>query len=208
MALFLGWSAALRARRRRCVVALALVVLGAGVGGCNADPPDPGPTWSASVSADGTASGSPTAAPGPVVPVLPAAAREASEAGARAFVGYYWELVNYAQATGDVRRLQRTSAATCDVCMGLVRDIREHYRAGGAIIGGENTVRITEVAELKADSVAALGFRLELEVTHDDQTILDGGGSTSSPSAGVNHFTAYALWVNEERWRLDALDLR
>ncbi|WP_372492275.1 DUF6318 family protein, partial [Pimelobacter simplex] len=46
-----------------------------------------------------------------MVPVLPGAAKEASEEGARAFVGYYWELVNYAQATGDVRRLRRGAGA-------------------------------------------------------------------------------------------------
>ncbi|WP_215817025.1 DUF6318 family protein [Pimelobacter sp. 30-1] len=206
MALISGWSAAVRAKRRRFVVALALVVLGAGVGGCNADPPDPGPTRSESASADGTASGSPTAAPGPAVPVLPEAAREASEAGARAFVEYYWELVNYAQATGDVKALRQLSASTCDVCLAFVKEIRSLYSQGGRILGGINTSRITEVVDLDLKS-GDYGLRIEQDVSYNAQTIIDSTGKRDVRGEGTDRFTAYLLWT-EQRWRLDVMELR
>ncbi|WP_377322216.1 DUF6318 family protein [Pimelobacter simplex] len=203
------WVGRARARWRACVVALAVVLAGGGFSGCDGGSASPSPpVRSPEVSVSGSPTGAGEPSPALMVPVLPGAAKEASEDGARAFVGYYWELVNYAQATGDVRRLRRVSAPTCEVCSGFVRDIRDHYRAGGRIVGGGNSVAITESAELSTAAGEAYGFRIELDLTHDEQSIIDGDGATSNPPSGVDQFTAYVLWVDGNHWRLDALDLK
>lgn len=141
-----------------------------------------------------------------MVPVLPGAAKEASEDGARAFVGYYWELVNYAQATGDVRRLRRVSGPTCDVCSGFVVEIRNLYARGGHIVGGANRSTVTKVVDLHLDS-GNYGLRIEQEVSHEAQSIFDGAGVQDQRAAGVDRFTAFVLWIGEH-WRLDVMELQ
>ncbi|WP_418058624.1 DUF6318 family protein [Pimelobacter simplex] len=196
----------MRAKRRRCVVALALVVLG--VGGCNADPPDPGPTWSMSGSAEVTASSSPTVTPGPEVPVLPAAAREASEAGARAFVEYYWELVNYAQATGDVRALRAVSGPSCEGCQAGIAAVRRHYRAGGRVVGGAAIPQDQRLTELSTKESSIYAFRVQVTTAHEAQEIIAPDGSRQSRSAGTDTWHLYVLWVNDREWRLDVMESR
>jgi len=81
---------------RRFVVGAALVLL---VAGCGGDPKaDPSPSTSPAPSISST--------PTPSPPTLPDAAKANTKAGAIAFVKYYVELVNHAQATGDVGKLQ------------------------------------------------------------------------------------------------------
>jgi len=112
-----------------CVLLTALA-------GCGGDPPTPPPFTPA------TSSTSPTSTPsGPVEPVLPEAAKEPTEAGAKAFAEFYWEdVVSYAQATGDTRLLRRLSAATCYPCDGGADAIEDIYGRGGVIGGGQYTL--------------------------------------------------------------------
>lgn len=188
----------------RAAVAAAVLLLVAGCSDGDPSPRDPSSTWSPT----GTMETPTSAAPDPVEPELPAEAKEASEAGARAFIGYYWELINYAQVTGDVKALKAVSARTCDVCTGLASDLRDLYRSGGHLEGGANTVSIAEAATLTTKDKAAYGFRLELDIAHEPQSIVQGDGNREERAAGVNRFTAYLLWVNNSAWRTDALDLR
>lgn len=139
--------------------------------------------------------------------MLPAAAREASEAGARAFVGYYWELVNYAQATGDVRPLRRVSGPRCSACSAFVSRVRKQYRRGGHIIGGTNTVSVGGAIELGTRQATAFGFRVTMTVLHDAQTLVDKSGAKDLRAAGSDVFVAYLLWVTNSHWRLDVLEL-
>ncbi|MCR1781543.1 hypothetical protein KVF89_03270 [Nocardioides carbamazepini] len=185
---------------------LALLLSAAACTGDDPDPRDPSSTWSPTGTMDPP---SPTATEltEPTEPVLPDAAKQASEDGARAFITYYWDLINYAQATGDVKALKAASARTCDVCSGLVNDLRDLYRSGGHLEGGVNVVEITDIGTLTTDNSAAFGFRLELDISHDPQTIVRSDGSQEDRTAGTNRFTAYILWVDNVAWRTDALDL-
>lgn len=195
----------------RVGAALVCVVLGV-LAGCDSGSPgpDPGPSVSSSASAsasvEGTGGGSPTVTPAPQVPALPAAAREASEAGARAFVGYYWELVNYAQATGDVKRLQSVAAPTCDVCAAFTSKVGALYAKGGRITGGTNRSQISEAVELQLRS-GDYGLRVEQVVSHDSQTIVKPDGTKEERGAGADQFTAFVLWT-AGHWRLDVMELR
>lgn len=190
----------LRAALAASVAALALL------GACSDDDPSPGDpssTWTPTGKPETPTS---DATAKPTEPALPEAATKATEDGARAFIAYYWDAVNYAQATGDVRRLNSLSAHSCDTCRGVAADLRAHYRSGGRIDGGDNSVHITEAAELSTSSGAAFGFRIEQVVSHEQQTIVEGDGSEDQRDAGSNRFTAYVLWVDEDHWRLDVME--
>ncbi len=196
----MGWLRALAA----VVVCGGLV---GGVVGCSDDGPEAGPSPSPTVSVSTSGSASPSEEV-PVAPVLPEAAKVATEAGARAFIAYYWELINYAQVTGDVAVLGTMSARTCDVCTGFVDDLRKHYAAGGRIIGGRNAVRVISASQIETNSKSALGYRLELDVSHDGQEIAAADGTSEARDAGSNRFTAYLLWADQSRWRVDVMELR
>lgn len=66
---------------------------------------------------------------------MPPAAREYSPRAAAAFAAYFWRSINYAQATGDVRRLRRLSFQ-CDACDAGLHWIKSVYRTGGEVRGG------------------------------------------------------------------------
>lgn len=209
-----GWSRLLAGRRARCravVVALAVVIAGGGTAGCDGGPPDPEPTPpppSVDVSASGpTTSGAPVPPVAPAVPTLPAAAREASEEGARAFVGYYWELVNYAQATGDVRRLRRASGPKCEQCQRGISAIATVYANGGYITEANYTPTITRFGRLQGTATRVRAFEGTVRVTNGahKQVAADGTEREFPPSELT--YEIYLLWVNE-RWRLDVMETR
>jgi len=104
-----------------------------------------------------TPSGTPTGAP-----VLPEEAKENTKVGAVAFVRHYVDLINYAQATGDVEALAAVEADSCKSCV-LGREFFESvYAMGGRIEGG--TFRAAAVAPLPnpvdGDWLVAVGFRI------------------------------------------------
>lgn len=106
---------------------------------CSSDDPEPkvAPTPSASVTA------TPTSPPssGNGEPLAPQELSRSDAAGAKAFVEYYWDLVDFAQASGDVDALASVSLPSCEACEGGMASIEKTYDQGGSIEGGEATVR-------------------------------------------------------------------
>ena len=97
------------------------------LGGCGGDPKaEPSPSPSPPVSS------TPTPAP----PALPPAATANTKAGAIAFVKHYIDLINYAQATGDVAPLKAESSNTCKSCNSVSEVAQSIYAEGGHISGG------------------------------------------------------------------------
>lgn len=84
-------------------------------------------------------------------PELPDRATEPGRAGARAFVAYYLQLVNYAKDTGDAEPLRRHSHPQCGGCDYFVRYYEDWYEAGGWFEGGDQSIhrfeRIVPTAE-------------------------------------------------------------
>ncbi|MFC7502117.1 DUF6318 family protein, partial [Nocardioides sp. GCM10030258] len=142
----------------------------------------------------------------PVEPVLPAAATKATEAGARAFITYYFDVINYAQATGEVSTLNALSASTCGACEDLAERLRNQYEDGGRIDGGVNSLKSISATEVTTTSKAAYGFQMKLDVFHDEQTLTDSDGDTEERGAATNAFTALIMWA-DGRWRLDVLQV-
>lgn len=109
---------------------MAMAVLGAC--GTKDEPASPPPTHSSTPS--------PTASPMPTAPVMPEAAKAHTKEGAEEFVRYFWDVVNYAQATGDTSPIVDASADGCKACDAGVAGVEEVFRRGGRYIGGEATV--------------------------------------------------------------------
>jgi hypothetical protein len=122
--------------RTRLVAGVAAAALPLAVlAGCGED--EPKPKFEEPTSASPSESSSPTE---PVEPTPPAAMKGDDVAGARAFVKYYFDLLGYAQATGDTDAVSKVALPDCAACSGTVRFIRQIYKTGGEIEGGTFTV--------------------------------------------------------------------
>ena len=117
------------------VAALTVAVLGACTGDA-ADPTTSTPTSSASSSSASptspatSASPSPTSAYVPVKPKFPAAAKKQTDAGAVAFVEYYWAALNYAWTRPDPNILRGLSVEDCISCKSLKNAAHEYAILG------------------------------------------------------------------------------
>lgn len=117
-------------------VTAALLSGALAVTACEAEPAEPAEPSSSTPSSSEPTSAAPTTEPtGPVEPKLPPEAEESTKAGAEAFVEYWWEIVNYAQATGDTKTLKRTSVESCQTCHSGIDWIDQVYAAGGRVVG-------------------------------------------------------------------------
>lgn len=107
-------------------IVLVMVVGGCAACGGSSAPGDPSPP-----SLVPSGSPSPTRTP----PPLPPAATKATKAGAVAFVRHYIDLLNYAQATGDVGPSSVVESPTCRSCARARAYLRSVYERG-VIVGG------------------------------------------------------------------------
>lgn len=174
--------------------------------GCGDDPNpgDPSSTWTPTATPESPTS---AATQAPVEPALPQAATKATEAGARAFIGYYWELINYAQVTGDVKALHAVSGPKCGGCIDGVRGIRKLYQAGGHAEGGRYTERIEKINPLRSEGAAFVGYEALVRIRNEEQTIVNGDGSKRTLASSTNEMAVAVLWV-KKKWRLDVMELQ
>ena len=118
-------------RRTRVTSTLAAAALPVALlAGCSGDEPEP--------KFPDESSSSPTVASpsAPFEPTPPAAMERGDEAGAKAFVEYYFAMLNYAQRTGDVAGARRLALNECAACAGALDVVTTTYGAGGSIRGG------------------------------------------------------------------------
>lgn len=184
----------------------AVVACGVLLAGCSDDGPDGDPSPSPSVSTTAPASPTPTAAPAKE-PALPTAAKEPTEAGARAFIAYYWDLINYAQVTGDVKALERVSGPSCDGCRGGIDAIDAVYQNGGHAEGGAYTAVVESLQRTKFSSRGALAFDGLVRVQNERQVISRADGTSHTLAPTQNSIKIYLLWVRSS-WRMDVLVVR
>ena len=156
--------------RRSWWGAAALLVV---LAGCGGDPKaDPSPTPSETPV---------STTPSPPAPTMPAAAAENSKAGAIAFVRYYIELINHAQATGDVEPLAAAESPECRSCASARDVVTRIYTSNGHLEGGDWAARIQSAAprpDLDAWTVfAVVRFAPQVVVDKGETTHLKGGRS-------------------------------
>lgn len=192
--------------RTLCATTAALVatlVLSACSDG-NADPGDSMSTWTPSGTIEKP---SETATEKPTEPDLPDAATKATEDGARAFIAYYWDVVNYAQVTGDVKPLKRVSGTTCDGCQRAIKVVEDLYREGGHAEGGQYDLTIDRVKEVSTDDRALFGMEATIQVRNEEQRIVRGGGEEEISAPKTSKFISYLIWTGKA-WRTDVLEPR
>jgi hypothetical protein len=85
-----------------------------------------------------------------VEPTLPAEAQGTDAAAAEAFVRFYWEMVNYAQATGDTATLGQLADESCSACTSGIEGIEKTYREGGSISGGGVSVSRAKAKQISS----------------------------------------------------------
>lgn len=194
--------------RTHSIAALVLAAILA-LSACSDDDPDPGDpmsTWTPSGTPEAPSS-SATPSADPTEPPLPDAAREATEAGARAFITYYWDLINYAQVTGDVKALREVSGPNCEGCQKGINAVRDVYGNGGSAIGGAYSVHISSVREIAPEDRSLYGVEARYRVRNAKQTITRGDGSVEVSESGSTRYLSYLIWV-DETWRTDILEPR
>ena len=119
--------------------------------GCSDDDPEPKFGPSPSPSSVVSSSPSTSAASAPVAPTMPAAARGSDATSAEAFVKFYWETVDYAQASGDVEPLRQLASRTCAPCRAGVEYLEGVFEAGGRVIGGVATLKVQKSTLVQGD---------------------------------------------------------
>lgn len=112
------------------------------------------PPGSASPSASASAAPSPSPSPSPTpspaseagpavnipVPEKPALADENSVEGLEAFTKWWFELLNYAQATNDFEPLWAVTDSGCKTCTNFEEFVSTAYEDEGWIVGGDVSV--------------------------------------------------------------------
>lgn len=147
-----------------------LVVLGA----CAADPEPKfaNPTSQApTITSDTTGlSGSSTL----TEPTYPRRARGGGQGAAEAFIGYYFELTDYAAGAGDLAALRSLAAPECRACESGAGYIRDVYAAGGHVDGLTHEVRPVSAAQF--GTTRGAGWIIAVDVETSGHVVVGADG--------------------------------
>jgi len=151
--------------------AVALVVgLALDLTGCGATHPT-APSSPTPTTASTTPSPSPATA-GP--PVMPDTARQHTTTGAKAFVIYFWQAVDYAQHTLDTTPLEDASNDDCLGCNRGIDGLKKDARRGATITGGDNTVSHYQAGLLTLGGTTFTQAFFSLTNTEQTETFANG----------------------------------
>jgi hypothetical protein len=174
---------------------VTLVLLSAGCSDGDAGT-QPTPSTSGGQSVAETTTPSPTHTVQP--PEMPAAAKKADDAGAEAFVRYYFDTVNYAYASGDLKPMEVLRDGQCNACRTLERHIHDAYSTGGRIEGA--LVDVTEVTPTPGDYSVGAEVRAVIQQSAGRQ--VDGTGKELETfPASKKRLARFAL-ANSDGWRI------
>lgn len=183
--------------------ALVLLLSAAACTDDSPDPRDPTSTWSPTGTIDAPSPTEPPTEP-PSEPELPEAAKRASEDGARAFIEYYWELINYAQVTGDVKTLKAASGPNCGGCGAGMDGIRQLYGTGGHLEGGDYKVRLMKINQLTGSNPSDIAFEAKVAASATEQVVVEGDGSKTHNPAATSEVVVAVFWLGSN-WRLEEM---
>lgn len=193
-------------RRGRLIVLVGLVGV-ALLGGCDgggstlssssATVASGGGSSSSTSSTSSTSSRSSATAYVPVKPEFPAEAKKHTDAGAVAFVKYYWAAVDYAWTKPDERVLVPLSLSTCKSCAWFEK-IAADSRAASEYMSGP----AMQAKDVEHVSTAGQSIRLACKVTQFATTTYskDGTVVTSTERDEINE-SVDVVWSNE-RWQV------
>lgn len=157
---------------------------------------------SSSGSSEPRTTNSPTTTPTPSKttaepPAMPALAKQQSNAGAKAFIRHYIDVLNHAYAVPDPDELRQLSDDACQSCESLIQISERLSENGGRQVGGEwHPTAITTAAKDNSTKY----FVVEIRV--------DEGYSKRDPEDRKHHIKAHGLQLQiglthqESRWSL------
>lgn len=151
-----------------------------GLAACGDSDPTPSPTTSAPTSPTSNPTTSPTTT-SPTPPAIPDTARHHTKAGAKAFVIYYVQAVDYAQQTLDTSPVEAVSAPTCVGCKAGIRTIKRIARKHGHIEGGNETVSALQSETVMPNQSVTLTF----DIANEPQRVLVPGKKPLLHPAGT-----------------------
>jgi hypothetical protein len=192
-------------RGRRVAVAL-LVAVAVAAAGCSSGGSSPArvtstvtvPPSAGSSSVPVSSSASATISP----PVLPAAARRPTRAGAEAFFRYFVATYSYAFSSLDAQPLQTVSDPQCSFCASVAADIQAAKASGQTFVNGEVSV----VAAVAAPDDPAQGMLVNAVISQSESRTVDGAGATIRTTSPIPHQRADAVvrWTGRT-WLVMAL---
>ena len=180
--------------RRIALAALALPLL---LAGCADDDPVP------KIPDTSTPTASVTETSDPVEPTLPPEAEGKGNEAAEAFVRYYYETVDYAQATGDTNGLRMLAGPECDACRGGADAIDEIDGQRGTIEGGKHTVDSCVLTGRRGVPGEGAIYYATVRVSHTDQVVqgtkkLDGNYGAGSDELRFELVRGETGWLVSE----------
>ncbi|MDH2415214.1 DUF6318 family protein [Nocardioides sp. CER19] len=134
---------------------------------------------------------------------MPDAAKAHTKAGAKAFVEYFWQVVDYAQATGDTPAITALSLGGCKGCEGGARSIEKVYAAGGSIRGGQTRPSRYRVEWLKAGKLQLAYVTIDLRFSN--QTVDMPGSANDKTSGGSHARDRLELLATHDGWKVAQL---
>lgn len=185
-----------------------------GAAGCTPEAETAEPTGatqsesSAPTSAKPTPSPTPKPTPTPVpasskgpaqnwpVPVMPAVAKEKSEAGLEAFTEYYFELVDYTVLTYDTKPIKEVTERSCYLCAKQLIDPGDRNRGtGNWHVGGRTNLTVNFSKIVKNSGVSGFTFlRDEIQVYLPDGELQMKIPALTKATAGTLHLVFRDGW--------------
>ena len=194
---------AVRGRLRSMVAVLGSCFLLSGIVSCGTPetPPEERPEkqqedGSKQDEPDSPASPSPDE---PTEPEMPAAATEQTSDGAKAFVQYYYELLDYGRKTDDFSAFETLSTDACDKCDRQAAKPEDAYFEEG----GE--LRVVEVPESELDAASGqVGIGVKVEQTAG--MFVSGLGEEPVPTKADSWVDTVHLKYEENSWIVERID--
>lgn len=165
---------------------------------CEAEPASPTePTSSAPTSSESTTSAAPTTEPpGPDEPTLPAEAERNTKAGAETFVEHWWDVVNYATATGDTAALRDSFGPSCASCESATSAIENVYSRGGRITG-----QGYEIQDSSTVSEPSGGWAITADISVGEQRVRNAGRLNEVYPAGTKTHVIFVQYFRGQ-WQV------
>jgi hypothetical protein len=180
----------------------AVAVMTAVTGCTGSSSPAPVPVTS-TVTVDPPSTTSPSASATVTAPVLPAAARQPTRAGAEAFFRYFWEVYNYSYRTRDISVFRTLYKDSCRFCSTSVADIEAATAKNLHYTGGEVAIQVLVAAPDNPET----GMLVNSVIRQEQSQLLrsDGTAEASEPGVGRQRLDALLQWQGG-RWHMLGVD--
>lgn len=182
---------------------LVAVLLGAlVVGGCSAEA-DPTPEPSSVTTAP-----SPEQTPFPTRPAVaapepPAEMSQADVEGAEAAAEYYFSLLPYIYATGDLSEWEELSHPDCGYCTSVADEVHA-LTNGGGYMATEGSMAVEGVGEEVEGGTGV--YVVELTVTEPASLLVESSGAEPAEHPETTYFATVGLIHDEGHWKIRAVE--